>query len=208
MILGSRIDKRFIDASLETCQVDDGNRKAIEYAKQMVAGEFDGGIILGGPVGTGKTHIMVATLNDIDAANEPVMREMENGLEAYTPWHTYYYWKAVDLATALREAVSNGNDPAGDAKRSELLFVDDLGTEYEKAGSDFVYAAFQAIFDYRWANLLPIFVTTNMDAAAIERAYGDRVLSRWRGSCKMLRLDGDDRRKDERFASRIQGGTG
>jgi len=194
MILGSKIDKRFIDASLETCRIDDGNSKAIEYAKQMVAGESEG-IILGGPVGTGKTHIMVATLNDIDAANLPVFREMDNGLEAFTPGHTYYYWKAVDLATALRQAISDGTDPAGDAKRAELLFIDDLGTEYEKAGSDFVYAAFQAIFDYRWANMLPIFVTTNMDAAAIESAYGDRVLSRWRGSCKMLRLDGDDRRK-------------
>ena len=194
MILGSRIDKRFIDASLETCRVDDGNRRAIEYSKQMVAGESEG-IILGGPVGTGKTHIMVATLNDIDAANLPVIREMDNGLSAYSPVHTYYYWKAVDLATALRQAISNGDDPAGNAKRAELLFIDDLGTEYEKKDSDFVYAEFQAIFDYRWANMLPIFVTTNMDAAAIERAYGDRVLSRWRGSCKMLRLDGDDRRK-------------
>ena len=194
MIIGSKIDKRFINASLETCRVDDGNRKAIEYAKQIVAGEL-GGMILGGPVGTGKTHIMIATLNDIEAANIPVMKEMDNGLEAYTPFHKYYYWKATDLANALREAFSNNEDPAGDAKRAELLFVDDLGTEYEKAGSDFVYAAFQAIFDYRWANLLPIFVTTNMDALAIERVYGDRVMSRWRGSCKMLRLDGDDRRK-------------
>jgi len=195
MILGSRIDKRFIDASLETCRIDDGNRRAIEYAKQMVAGELDGGIILGGPVGTGKTHIMIATLNDIDAANVPVFREMDNGLEAFTPFHKYFYWKATDLACALRQAVSNNEDPSGDAKRAELLFIDDLGTEYEKAGSDFVYAAFQEIFDYRWGNLLPIFVTTNMDASGIEKAYGDRVLSRWRGSCKMLRLDGQDRRK-------------
>ena len=197
MILGSRIDKRFINASLETCRVDDGNRKAIEYAKQMVAGESEG-IILGGPVGTGKTHIMIATLNDIDAANLPVMKELENGLEAYSPFHKYYFWKATDLATALRKAVSNNDDPSGDAKRAELLFIDDLGTEYEKAGSDFVYAAFQEIFDYRWGNMLPIFVTTNMDAAGIEKSYGDRVLSRWRGSCKMLRLDGQDRRKEER----------
>ena len=196
MILGSRIDKRFINASLETCQVDDGNRKAVEYAKQMVAGELDGGIILGGPVGTGKTHIMIATLNDIDAANIPVMKELENGLEAYSPFHKYYFWKATDLATALRKAVSNNEDPSGDAKCAELLFIDDLGTEYEKKDSDFVYAAFQEIFDYRWGNLLPIFVTTNMDAAGIEKAYGDRVLSRWRGSCKMLRLDGADRRKE------------
>ena len=197
MIIGSRIDKRFINASLETCRVDDGNRRAIGFAKQMVAGELDGGIILGGPVGTGKTHIMIATLNDIEAANIPVMKEMPNGLEAYTPFHKYYYWKATDLATALRQAVSNNEDPSGDAKRAELLFIDDLGTEYEKAGSDFVYAAFQEIFDYRWGNMLPIFVTTNMDASGIEKSYGDRVLSRWRGSCKMLRLEGNDRRKDE-----------
>jgi len=198
MILGSRIDKRFINASLETCRVDNGNAKAVEYAKQMVAGELEGGIILGGPVGTGKTHIMVATLNDIDAANLPVMKELENGLEAYSPFHKYYFWKATDLATALRKAVSSNEDPSGDTKRAELLFIDDLGTEYEKAGSDFVYAAFQEIFDYRWGNMLPIFVTTNMDAAGIEKSYGDRVLSRWRGSCKMLRLDGQDRRKEER----------
>lgn len=195
MILGSKIDKRFIDASLETCRVDDGNRKAVEYAKQMVAEELEGGIILGGPVGTGKTHVMMAMLNDIDAANQPVLKVKNDGLETYTPWHTYYYWKATDLAAALRKAVASNEDPSGDAKCAELLFVDDLGTEYEKAGSDFVYAAFQEIFDYRWANMLPIFVTTNMDASAIEKAYGDRVLSRWRGSCKMLRLVGDDRRK-------------
>ncbi|MEA3224855.1 MAG: hypothetical protein U9Q07_02810 [Planctomycetota bacterium] len=195
MILGSKIDKRFVNASLETCRVDDANRRAIECAKKIVAGDL-GGMILGGPVGTGKTHIMVATMNDIEAKNLPVLREMDDGLEAYSPCHTYYYWKAADFATALlRQAIANDADPVRDAKTAELLFIDDLGTEYQKAGSNYIYTAFQTIFDYRWGNELPIFVTTNMDAKALEKVYGERVLSRWCGSCKMLRLVGDDRRK-------------
>jgi len=193
MILGSKIGSRFKDASLETCTVNAANKAAVEHAKKIVAEEI-GGLIITGPVGTGKTHIIIATLNDIEAAHIPVIREMDDGIECMSPCRRYVYWKANDLANAVRSSVADMTDPVGDANRADVLFIDDLGTEYEKVGSDFIWAALQAIFDYRWENEKPLMVTTNLDAPGLAKRYGDRVLSRWRGSCKMLSLRGDDRR--------------
>ena len=193
MILGSKIGSRFRDASLETCTVNAANKAAVEHAKKIVAEEL-GGLIITGPVGTGKTHIIIATLNDIEAAHIPVIRETDDGIECMSPCRRYVYWKANDLANAVRSSVADMTDPVGDANRSDVLFIDDLGTEYEKAGSDFIWVALQAIFDYRWENEKPLMVTTNLDAPGLTKRYGDRVLSRWRGSCKMLSLSGDDRR--------------
>jgi len=196
MIIGSKIGTRFTNASLKTCRIDDTNKTAIGYAKQLIAGEIDG-LILRGPVGTGKTHIMLAALNDIQAAHESQYVVDDSGMESYTPFHEYVYWKAPEFASEIRKSVRNETaDPTGYAMRAEVLFIDDLGTEYEKVGSDFIWTAFQAIFDYRWENMLPIMVTTNMAAPELAKRYGDRVLSRWRGSCKMLALSGDDRRKE------------
>ena len=194
MISGSRIGSRFKDASLETCNVNPSNKSTVEYARKIVSQEI-GGLIITGPVGTGKTHIIIAALNDIEAAHLPVLRELEDGLESYSPVRRYVYWKANDLANAVRSSVADVTDPVGDANRADVLFIDDLGTEYEKAGSDFIWVALQAIFDYRWENEKPIMVTTNLDAPELAKRYGDRVLSRWRGSCKMLSLRGDDRRE-------------
>jgi len=193
MILGSKIGSRFKNVSLETCNVNSANKSTVEHAKKIVSEEI-GGLIISGPVGTGKTHIIISTLNDIEAANIPVMRELEDGLESYSPYRRYVYWKANDLANAVRSSVVDFTDPVGDANAADVLFIDDLGTEYEKVGSDFIWVA---IFDYRWENEKPIMVTTNLDAPEMAKRYGDRVLSRWRGSCKMLSLRGDDRRDAE-----------
>ena len=194
MILGSKIGSRFKNVSLETCNVTPTNKSAVEYAKKIVAEEI-GGLIITGPVGTGKTHIIISALNDIEEAHLPVIREMDDGIECMSPCRRYVYWKANDLANAVRSSVADYTDPVGDANRADVLFIDDLGTEYEKAGSDFIWVALQAIFDYRWENEKPIMVTTNLAAPELAKRYGDRVLSRWRGSCKMLELRGDDRRK-------------
>ena len=196
MIIGSEIGKRFKGVSLDTSDADDSNKAAMKYAKMVVTKEI-GGLILQGPVGSGKSHIALAILQDVEKDSAPKLREVD-GLDAYLRGTVNAYWKAPDLADAVKAAVSDKSSrrPAKDAKEADLLVIDDLGTEYEKPGSDFIYCALQSIFDYRWENELPIVITTNLEPTALAKRYGDRVLSRWRGSCKMLALKGEDRRKE------------
>jgi len=189
MIYGSQIGTRFKAASLATCIVDANNKKAIEFAKKIVEGTMTG-LILQGPVGTGKTHILISILNDIEAANIPV-EKVVNGIEGFTIAKTFAYWKSPDLASKLRDGEY---DQVTLCKKAHLLLLDDLGAEYDGKG-DFIFSSFQAIFDARWENELPIVVTTNLSSEDMARRYGDRVMSRWRGQCKMLQLKGDDRRK-------------
>ena len=181
MIIGSEVGKRFDGVSLGTCIVDDMNKTAIEYAKEFVS-VGSSGLILTGKVGTGKTYIMMAILNDITGS-------ADYGSESIV------YWKSWDLANAIRNNIEiNSTAIIDSAKNADIMFIDDLGLEYHKNGSDFIKTTFRSIFDYRWENKLPIVFTTSIYSIELVRLYGADVISRWCDSCDIVELRGDDRR--------------
>ena len=149
------IPKRLATASLATCTVDADNRIAVRCADQFRAQVVEkrtaegvpGFALISKEVGTGKTYIAAALVNDL----------RKNVLCAML----YTVAGAMD---AIR-------DTFGDQERhsalvramrtAPVLVLDDLGKEYTKNDS-WAATEFYEVVNARWNNALPIIVTSNM----------------------------------------------
>lgn len=134
-------------------------------------------VLLGGEVGTGKTHTAVATAREW----------------AETHRRSPRFWPLVELLDALR--------PGGDegamvrAIESPLLIIDDLGTERL---TDWAAERLYLLVNRRWLDERPTIGTTNLTGDELRAAVGDRISSRLLGGAVTLRLTGDDRRRQKR----------
>jgi DNA replication protein DnaC len=140
------------------------------------AAEPDGrNLILGGPVGVGKTHAAVAACRGLWADG--------TGVE---------FWPVVELLDELRPG-----GPAGAMARLasvDVLIIDDLGSE---RATDWTAERLYGLVNRRWLQASPIVATSNLDKVALIGALGERVYSRLAGSEAVgVRLAGSDRRRD------------
>jgi len=87
------------------------------------------------------------------------------------------YWvHAPDLARPQED----GEHPKDDRmKDAPLLVLDDVGVEHSP--SQYGIARLVDVVVYRESQLLPVIVTTNLDAEEFSKRYGDRVASRVNG---------------------------
>ena len=72
---------------------------------------------------------------------------------------------------------------------TELLILDDLGTEYESA---FYNSTVYNIINTRLNRGRPTIISTNLDFAGIRRRYDERVVSRITTVYKCMRFSGED----------------
>jgi DNA replication protein DnaC len=128
-----------------------------------------------GTTGTGKTHLAAAITNEA----------INNGKEAiFGTWD--------DHTDRLKD---DFGDPDGDyldrLKDAELLVIDDL---YDYDQSSWEQKTMFKIINSRTANGLATVITTNLSPAQIESAFGQRIASRLKGSCRISMLKGKDYR--------------
>ena len=226
MIYGTKTGKRYANTSFDTFEVFPSNRKAIEACKRVATGDSDG-VVLCGPVGTGKSHLLISTAREFDRLRSytpeegnisgepmvkvpPIAELLERASEAEVDLTAPYltraeisrrtrveYWMILDLAKALRADALDGGRLTEHCMQSDLLLLDDLGREKL---TDFVFQEFERIIDFRYRNMLPIAVATNMDPKGIMKQYDDHTWSRWAQSCEIVEVLGKDyrlRRHDE-----------
>lgn len=150
------------------------------YAKNFGEYKKDGvGMILKGPVGTGKTSLAVAILQE-------VIREYGGGV-------------FIPMASLLDNLLTMSKRDTEEAVRFEnrvrstpLLVLDDLGAEYE---NNWVRTKVDAIITERCNRLLPIIITTNLKAEEIMSTYQERVYDRLKGCSLVVNFAGDSMRK-------------
>lgn len=127
-----------------------------------------------GKTGLGKTHLSAAIAGAVAKKGYRVLYETSQKL-----FDRY-------------ESARFGRDDTGMIERYEtcdLLLIDDLGAE---CGSQYTAATFFNLLNTRLINGKPILINTNLTRPQLEKAYGERVLSRLLGDFRVLRFAGTD----------------
>lgn len=160
------------------------------------------GLFLQGPVGTGKSHLIVSVLRSL-LENNITHFGVQPGKYGFVdePVYDGYYCSmisVVDLLGTLRE--SFGNDQLKVAARNMLhrarcdavVILDDIGAEKP---SEFVEEQLYALIDLRYRMNRSICFTTNCTLKQLESQIGSRSVSRIIEMCEGVRVGGVDWRK-------------
>jgi DNA replication protein DnaC len=151
------------------------------------------GLYLAGPVGTGKTHAAWMTLG---------LWCLVTGTIPYTPrtqgvegWSTAGPWLIFTRVTDLLDDLRPGDDSrqrVRDCQNARLLVLDDIGAE---KASEWTAERLYTIVDHRYANCLPLIVTSNLPPSKLADQTGERTASRLAEMCEVVAMTGTDRRR-------------
>lgn len=151
-----------------------------EYAENFAEYKKRGvGMILKGEVGTGKTSLAVAILQEVIKTYGggyfiPMVSLMDNILTMSK--------RDVDEAVRFEKRI----------RSTPLLVLDDLGAEYENS---WVRTKVDAIITERYNRKLPIIITTNLKASELMSTYQERTYDRLKGTSIVINFTGESMRK-------------
>lgn len=161
---------------------DHTDQKNENIARKYVA-NFDAmrsqgtGLLLCGPVGTGKSFLAAAIANELISQGTPCL--MTNFSR---------------IISRISEKFGGDQKYLDNLNRFDLLIIDDLGAERD---SEYMWEKVMDVIDARYRAGLPLIVTTNLnpkdlyDPSDIRR---QRVFSRFKEMCIFLEVNGADRR--------------
>jgi DNA replication protein DnaC len=166
------------ERELSTYQVNAGNKEAynacVDYAKRLNPFVADG-LLLYGPVGTGKTHLAVGILKEC-------FRRGLIGTQMKVP----------DLLEEIRRGYDSADHTKEDkARNTFLVILDDLGAEKV---TDWVREKLFSIIDHRYEKQKPLIVTTNCTPKELTERIGERITDRLREMCAVHEIKGNSYR--------------
>ena len=140
------------------------------------------GVYFCGDVGTGKTHLAVAVMNEL------IKRKRVPSLFVTVP----------ELLDNLRGTY---NDPGRDidewmdaVKNADFLVLDDLGSERP---TEWVRERLFVVINHRYREQLPTLFTSNIGPKDLAAQLGERTASRIIAMCDWISLEGEDYREAE-----------
>lgn len=177
----SGIPRRFRDITFESYNPK-YNQIALNKAKNFV-GDFPNGkgLLLSGPVGTGKTHISVAIANQL--------------LEKL---YSVYFGNVVDIMSFIKSTYSGNSEVSEDEAISlmtdkvDLFIIDDLGKENS---TEYTISMLYQLINRVYENEKTIVITTNYNSSNLARKLGDRghaMVSRITEMCEPVIFKGED----------------
>lgn len=186
---GFMIPAKYISSSFETFT---GNEKLVRECMAY----SEGGLVLYGNTGCGKTHLAVSIMRNI------FINELKNIINSDINPNRYNYpkWQIFkpvpDLLLEIRGAFKDGASESEDDiikkySRVPLLVLDDLGSEKT---SEYSITTLYIIIDRRDRELMPTIITTNLSPKEIEEKLGARIASRLSGM-KNIKINMPDYRK-------------
>ena len=149
------------------------------------------GLYLAGQVGTGKTHTAWAAVVAwcIKTGTIPRAEPREHAFGINRP--NVIFTRMTDLLDDLRPG-DDSRQRIRDCQNAALLIIDDVGAEKP---SEWTQERFYSVIDHRYANQLPLIVTSNLPPAKLAEQVGERSASRLAEMCEVVAMTGTDRRR-------------
>lgn len=142
------------------------------------------GLLMKGPVGTMKTTLAVAILQE-------TIQHYGGG----------YF---ISMASLLDKMLTMGKKGSPEdllnfesrIRNTPLLLLDDLGTEYQ---NNWVITKVDAIISERYNRMLPIIITTNLNADGLMGQYQERIYDRLKSTSLVLNFNGVSQRQGPKW---------
>lgn len=177
----SNIPRRYRNTTFESFNPID-NPKALEKTKNF-ADNFprNKGLLLTGPVGTGKTHLACAIANTL-----------------LNKLYSVYFGNVVDIMSFIKSTYNKESSLTEEeavnimTKEVDLFIIDDLGKENTK---DYTSAMLYQLINRVYENEKPIVITTNFNSIDLARKLGERgqaIVSRITEMCEPVIFKGED----------------
>ena len=183
----SLMDEIFAEATFENFDVTDSNRTnykyCLNYAKKFNQMRESGqGLLLYGPVGTGKSFAAACIANAVMGdLRTVVMTSLVKLLQQISAFDNKY----------------SEEDLINDLMKPSLLILDDLGAE---RNTDFALEKVYNIIDSRYRSKKPLILTTNLSIKEMKESTDtrySRIYDRIFEMCYPMKFDGVSRRKIE-----------
>jgi DNA replication protein DnaC len=157
--------------------------KVMDYIMNWGENQETGrGLYFCGDVGTGKTHLAVAVMNEL------ITRKRVPSLFVTVP-------ELLDNIRGTYNDPGRNLDEWMDAvKNADLLLLDDLGSERP---TEWVQERLIVIVNHRYREALPTIFTSNIGPKDLAAQLGERTASRIISMCDWISLEGDDYRETE-----------
>ncbi len=143
-------------------------REQLKVAKQLVYDAYvdeRDGILLSGPVGSGKSHLARTFYRAYGTQGKRVS-----------------FYTEPEIVSALRSKGSEDNAITRACEIADVLIFDDIGAEEFNGQSEWVHNLLKSfyfrIFERRQAGDKKTFITTNLKSAAMKEHTGERATSR------------------------------
>ena len=161
-------------------QISDAVAQIVQYLEELELNIKHGrGLILMGPVGTGKSSAASAVLQyGLQRDYGGMFIGMSSLLDTIFTTKEKNREEWVEFERRLRETT--------------LLVIDDLGTEKPEG---WVQIKLDSIVSERYNRMKPIIVTTNLDAKELKNTYSARIIDRLRQTNRSLAFPGPSLRE-------------
>lgn len=162
------------------------------FATSLLSFEPTTGLVLTGPVGTGKTYALSALIRKlITLPNKH--RDWNNELLERISWERL----CIEVrATFQKESQQTEDSILRRLIRAEYLVVEDLGAgkAIDVMESDFSRRLFYVVLDSRLERCRPTFISTNKTQQTLANTFDERIASRL-SMFRWVGVGGDDKRK-------------
>lgn len=180
-LMSAGVGQRFLNCTIDNYQPNTKDQKiALARTKKYLSTlPSERGLLISGPVGTGKTHLAIAVLRTVfsSAAFSQIM-----------------FYPLPKLLSGIREQMgkSRKQNLLEESMKVDFLVLDDLGAERV---TDWVAEQLYILVNERYENMRPTIFTTNCDLETLEKNIGQRTMSRIMEMCDGILLTGEDYRK-------------